>query len=238
MLPLKIIIADDEREARELLIYFLQPHFPLTIRECADGQSTLRELQSFQPDILFLDIRMPELSGIELLQKRPGYLPPAIVFTTAYDQYAIPAFDFEAVDYLLKPFERERFEKAFKRSLDQVNSSRKNDNPSYQTQIKVKTGSKIDVVRLQDVLYVQSEGAYVRIVTSEKSFLLNEPLYAIEQKLNPDVFARIHRSIIVNLNAVKSIHSLLNGDHVLILSDGIELRASRTYRSNLKRITG
>jgi two-component system LytT family response regulator len=234
MLPLKILIADDEKEARELLLHFLNSDKVLfNIEEVADGISALNSLERFQPDILFLDIKMPEFSGIEVLQKRAVTPLPAIIFTTAYDEYALPAFDFEAVDYLLKPFEKERFDKALKKAILYVDVV-KNRPAGYPTQLTVKTGNKTELVATSEILYFQAEGAYVQVVTANKFFLITEPLYELESRLDPKQFIRIHRSVIVNIYYIKSIHSLLNGDHQLILKNGKELRVSRTYREKIK----
>jgi two-component system LytT family response regulator len=235
MPSLKILLADDEKEARELLLHYLHNWENITsIQQCADGKSTLHALQSFQPDILFLDIKMPELSGIEVLQKKEQSFLPAVIFTTAYDEYALPAFDFEAVDYLLKPFEKERFDKAMTRALDYVEFVKKKKASGYLVQLSVKTGSRTDLVAVDDIQYFQAEGAYVQVVTNAKTYLVTEPIYELESALDPEMFSRVHRSVIVNTKYIKSIQSLLNGDHILILQNGKEIRASRTYREKIK----
>nr|MBA3674941.1 response regulator [Chitinophagaceae bacterium] len=137
-MQLKILIADDEQEARELILHYLQDVNNNELIETADGTSTLRALQNFQPDILFLDIKMPELSGIEVLQQREASALPAVIFTTAYDEYALPAFDYDAVDYLLKPFEKERFQKAYNRAIDYVLWVRNKKTINYRENIAVK----------------------------------------------------------------------------------------------------
>ncbi len=232
MYPLKILIADDEKEARELLLHYLQ-EWKAEIKEAADGSSTLELLNNFHPDILFLDIKMPELSGIEVLQKKKETALPAIIFTTAYDEYALPAFDYEATDYLLKPFEKERFDKAMKRATDYVESA-KNKKHQFLSQLPVKTGSKTELVNVDEVFYFQAEGVYVQVVTAGKTFLIAGTIYELESQLDPAKFTRVHRSVIVQANAIKSIRSLLNGDHILILKNGSEIRASRTYREKIK----
>ena len=234
-MPLKVLIADDEKEARELLIFFLGDHKDeVHLTECTDGRCTLEALKNFKPDILFLDIKMPELNGIEVLQRKDTGLLPAVIFTTAYDEYALPAFDLEAVDYLLKPFDKERFDKALKRAMDYVQFTKTRSRGNYITQLAGKSGSRTDLIPVQEVQFFQAEGSYVQVVTAAKTYLIPQPIYELESELDPSNFARVHRSVIVNISCVKSIHSLLNGDHELLLADGKKLRASRTYKDTIK----
>lgn len=232
---MKILIADDEREARELLLYYLKDlGNEAELTECADGKSTLHTLQTFKPDILFLDIKMPELTGMEVLQHKGTAALPAVIFTTAYDEYALPAFDVEAVDYLLKPFEKDRFDRALKRAIDYVEFTKKKKAGSYLTQLAGKFGTRTDLIPVHEVQYFQAEGSYVQIVTGSKTYLLTQPIYELESSLDPEQFARVHRSVIVNISCIKSIQSLLNGDHELVLMNGKKIRASRTYKEKIK----
>ena len=236
MHPLKVLIADDEKEARELLLHYLKEWPNLEIKECADGRTTVNSFENFNPDILFLDIKMPELTGIEVLQKKPVHAIPAVVFTTAYDEYALPAFDYEAIDYLLKPFEKERFDKAMKKALDFVEFRKNKRSKNYITQLPVKTGVKTELVNADEIFYFQAEGSYVQVITESKTYLITEPIYELESTLDPAKFARVHRSVIVQTNVIKSIQSLLNGDHILLLKNGKEIRASRTYKEKIKEL--
>jgi len=236
MQRLKILIADDEKEARELLLYYLQDWDNLEIKECADGKCTLRELHEFGPDILFLDIKMPELTGIEVIQQRENSISPAIILTTAYDEYALPAFDYEVLDYLLKPFAHERFIKAMKRAIDYTTFIKNKENDKWLAQIPVRSGSKTELIDVNDVLLFQAEGAYVQITTADKTWLITTPIYELESSLDPSRFSRVHRSAIVQMNAIKSIQSLMNGDYILLLKNGKEIRASRTYRQKIKKL--
>ena len=234
---LKVLIADDEKEARELILHYLSDwKKKIETKESADGNTTLQLLQQYRPDVLFLDIKMPGITGLEVLQQREPDLLPAVVFTTAFDHYALPAFDFEAVDYLLKPFEKERFDRSMKKALDYVEFTKNKRTAEYLSQIMVKTGSRTDIVALQEIEYFQAEGAYVQLVTATKTFLLTETIYELEAALDPSMFARVHRSVIVNIQLVKTIQSLQNGDHLLILKGGKEIRASRTYRDSMKKL--
>ena len=236
MLWLKVLIADDEKEARELLLYYLQDWNDLEIKECADGKSALRGLYEFRPDILFLDIKMPELTGIEVIKQKENSINPAIILTTAYDEYALPAFDYEVLDYLVKPFAHERFSKAMIRAIDYATFIKNRKVDKYLSQIPVKTGSKTELIDVDDVLLFQADGAYVQMMTAEKSWLITTPIYELESSLDPSRFSRVHRSAIVQMNAIKSVQSLLNGDYVLLLKNGKEIRASRTYRQRIKKL--
>jgi len=233
---LKILIADDEKEARALLLYYLQDWNNLHIKECADGRSTLIQLQEFRPDILFLDVKMPELTGIEVIQQSENSIAPAIILTTAFDEYALPAFDYEVLDYLLKPFAHERFTKAMKRAVDYIEFIKNKKTTNYLSQIPVKSGTKTELIVIDDIILFQADGSYVQIITADKAFLITTPVYELESLLDPSRFSRVHRSTIVQTNAIKSVQSLLNGDYILSLKNGKEIRASRTYRQKIKKL--
>ena len=234
-MPLKILIADDEKEARELLLHYLREVKNILVKECADGQTALQLIEEFQPHILFLDIKMPSLDGMEVMQQKTSSDLPAVIFTTAYDKYALPAFDYEVLDYLLKPFEKQRFERALKRAMDYVDFVHSKKTTQYISQLPVKTGGRTELVDVDDILYFQAEGAYVQVFALNKNWLITEPIYELETLLDPQKFARVHRSVIVQVNAVRSIQSLLNGDHILLLKNGKEIRASRTYKEKIKK---
>ena len=236
MQPTKVIIADDEKEARELLLHYLPRWKSLEVKECADGRAVLNALQEFQPDILFLDIKMPELSGMEVLQQKNRTLLPAVIFTTAFDEYALSAFDYEVLDYLLKPFERERFDKAWKRATDYVAFVKNKTTQNWLIQLPIKTGAKTELVNMDEIVCFRAEGSYVQVITADKTYLITEPIYKLESLVDPSKFARVHRSIIVQINAIKTIQSLLNGDHILILKNGKEIRASRTYKEKINQM--
>ena len=234
-MALKILIADDEKEARELLLHYLREVKNILVKECADGQTALQLIEEFQPHILFLDIKMPSLDGMEVMQQKTSSDLPAVIFTTAYDKYALPAFDYEVLDYLLKPFEKQRFERALKRAMDYVDFVHSKKTTQYISQLPVKTGGRTELIDVDDIFYFQAEGAYVQVFASNKTWLITEPVYELETLLDPQTFARVHRSVIVQVNAVRSIQSLLNGDHILLLKNGKEIRASRTYKEKIKK---
>jgi two-component system, LytTR family, response regulator len=234
--PLKILIADDEIEARELLLYYLQEWQSATLREASNGTDALQLLNTFKPDIVFLDIRMPEMTGIEVLQQKADSSKPAVIFTTAFDEYALPAFDYEAVDYLLKPFDKERFDRSMRRAIDYRNFIKAETQKSFLKHLPVRIGSKTDLLNIEHISYFQAEGSYVQVVTNEKTYLISEPIYELESVLDPALFARVHRSVIVRTEMIQQIQSLMNGDHILILKNGSELRASRSYRDTINEL--
>jgi two-component system LytT family response regulator len=237
MPPLKVLLADDEEEGRALLLHYLEGlGHPLTIREVADGIQTLQALKDFRPNIVFLDIKMPELSGLEVMQRKDPAFAMAVIFTTAYDEFALPAFDHEAVDYLLKPFGKERFEKAWSRALAYIDYNKTKQEGSWVTHITVRTGSKTDLVPVNEIMYFQAEGTYVKLVTANKTCLIPSAVYELESMLDSKCFCRVHRSVIVNAAFITSIQSLPNADSIIILKNGEELRGSRTYKETIKRI--
>lgn len=233
MAELKILIADDEEEARKVILHYLNQELnTFSVYETEDGKSTIEAMNVFKPDILFLDVKMPEASGIQVLENKINLLP-AIIFTTAFEQYALPAFDFDAIDYLLKPIEQKRFIKALQKAIQFVQVAKKK---AHVTNITVRQGIKTFLVSIDTILFFQSQGKYVEIVTKDKSYLINQSLYELEAALNPIQFIRIHKSTIVNTSFINEIISLLNGDYNLKLMNGDIVRASRTYKKGLKSI--
>jgi len=232
---MKILIADDEQSARELILYYLsQTSYSPIVFHAADGRTALESLAKEKPDILFLDVKMPELDGIEVLKQRDASPLPAIIFTTAFDEFALPAFDYEATDYLLKPFGKERFDKALEKAARYVHFI-KNAGP-WLEQLSIKKGNKTQLIAVNEVQYFRSQGAYVEVRSTDKVSLINTPLYELEASLDPARFTRIHKSLIICWKYIKEIRSLVNGDFIVIMNNGEQLRGSRTYRSNVKKI--
>jgi two-component system LytT family response regulator len=235
MKEMKILIADDEQSARELIVYYLsQTSYSPIVFHAADGRTALELLAKEKPDILFLDVKMPELDGIEVLKQRDASPLPAIIFTTAFDEFALPAFDYEATDYLLKPFGKERFDKALEKAARYVHLI-KNAGP-WLEQLSIKKGNKTQLIAVNEVQYFRSQGAYVEVRSTDKVSLINTPLYELEASLDPARFTRIHKSLIICWKNIKEIRSLVNGDFLVIMNNGEQLRGSRTYRSNVKKI--
>ncbi len=254
-LTYKVLIADDEPLARDVLQSFLlsQPNAEL-IELCPDGESALQAMNRQCPDIALLDIRMPEPNGIELAKRLSDHCCPVIIFVTAYDQFAIQAFEVQAMDYLLKPFDKERFDQAFTRAVAQVQLRQQHSfsqllekyqsitltalPANYPQVILVKDGGKTQLVKVSDLMYIESEGNYVALYTSSHKYLLHETLTLLEATLNPKIFCRIHRSMIVNISCIKDIRSHFNGDYTITLQRGKTLRLSRNYKSQLEALIG
>jgi two-component system LytT family response regulator len=244
----KTLVVDDEPLARALLVDLLKRDKDIeVIGECGNGTDALKAIRKMNPDIVFLDVQMPEMNGLAVLEKLQDQPIPIIVFVTAYDQYAIRAFDFHAVDYLLKPFSRPRFEKALGRAKEQAYARFPNDDlarqqisslldiyKSQSASIKrlfLKEKGRIVLLEPEQIDWVESDDKYVRIHSSNKSYLIRQTLNSLERELDPHLFARIHRSNIVNLTRVKELKPFFNGEYILVLSDGKKLMLSRNYKT-------
>jgi two-component system LytT family response regulator len=254
-LSYKVLVADDEPLARDILQNFLVAHPEVDlIALCSDGQSALKIIHQQCPDIAFLDIRMPGPNGIEIAKSLQQPCCPVIVFVTAFDQFAIQAFEVQAIDYLLKPFDEQRFTQALKRAIEQVQLRQQSSigeilqkyqalhlpaSPAnYSPIILVKDGGKTQLVKANELMYVEAEGNYVALYTAAHKYLLHETLTALEARLDPSLFCRIHRSILLNISLIKHIHSHFNGDYTIILQTGKTLRLSRNYKQQLERLIG
>jgi two-component system LytT family response regulator len=208
---MKVIIIDDEPLARSIVREYLQYHPGMEIvQECGDGFEGLKAIQQYKPDCIFLDIQMPKISGFEMLELVEE--PPAIIFTTAFDEFAIKAFEAHAVDYLLKPFSRERFDKAIKKCLEQLNNSTTAtpaavldtaaESPQQRSRVVVKTGNKIKIIPVQEICYLEASDDYVKIHTRVAVFLKNKTMVQFESLLDENLFVRCHCSYIVNVQQV------------------------------------
>ncbi len=242
---IKVIIIDDEKLARDLIKNFLQSFNNIQIiAECKDGFEGLKSINTNNPDLVFLDIQMPKLNGFEMLELLEDM--PNIIFTTAYDQYALKAFEVNATDYLLKPFSRKRFSDAVGKVIGKINGSNSNTNKNelpntfIQTEEKlsrvvVKKNSKIVIIAVEDIVYIEAQDDYVSITTSDGSFLKQNRMKYYEEHL-PNSFIRIHRSYIANLNEIKEIALLEKESHIVILKSGEKLPVSKTGYKKLKEI--
>ncbi len=244
---MKAIIIDDEPLARSVVREYLQKHPDLEIaQECGDGFEGLKAIQQFQPDLIFLDIQMPKITGFEMLELIEQ--PPAVIFTTAFDEYAIKAFESHAVDYLLKPFNQDRFDKAIVKWKEQKGASSEKAthdlldaaslSPSQNQRIVVKNGSKIKIIPVQDVFYLEAADDYVKIHTSEGYFLKNKTMKHFEQSLDPQQFVRSHRSFIVNVQQITRIDPYEKDNHVAVLRSGAKVPVSRNGYGKLREVLG
>jgi two-component system LytT family response regulator len=244
---IRALVIDDEPFARERLRQLLEgdPDIEI-IGECGDGLTAVEMINERAPDLLFLDIRMPELDGFEVLERVNRM--PVVIFLTAYDKYAIRAFEACALDYLLKPCEEERFAKAVARAKAHIYPSATGSpfallanfksEAKYLERIVVKSGGRVYFFRTEEVDWIEAHGNYVRIYFGSAAHLLRESLSAIEQQLDPRRFVRIHRSTIVNVERIKELHPMFHGQYTIVLHDGAELTLSRRCRHKLEAVIG
>ena len=244
---MKVIIIDDEPLARSIVKEFLQKHPQLQLAaECSDGFEGVKAIQQHQPDLIFLDIQMPKINGFEMLELLEQ--TPAVIFTTAYDEYAIKAFEAHAIDYLLKPFNQERFDKAISRWNEQKSQNYKkatqelletaSQSPAQSHRIVIKDGSKIKIIPVHDVQYLEAADDYVKIHTKDGYFLKNKTMNHFEQVLDGQQFVRSHRSYIVNVQQITRIDPYEKDSHVAILRSGVKVPVSRNGYGKLKEVLG
>jgi two-component system, LytTR family, response regulator len=246
MNSIRTLLVDDEELARRLLREMLYPHPEIDIvAECTNGFEAVKAVHELKPDLLFLDVQMPKLDGFEVLELiGPDF---AVVFTTAYDQYALRAFEFHAVDYLLKPFNEARFEAALERA--KLRLGQKMPPPSelaaaarppaqYLERIVVRDGAKVDIVPCERLDYAEAQDDYVLLRSGGKNHLKQETITNLEGSLDPSRFVRIHRSYIVNLERVAKIEPYTKDSRVAVLSDGTQLPVSRSGYARLKELLG
>jgi two-component system LytT family response regulator len=245
---MRVLIAEDEPLARDRLRTLLEDQNDIEITaECADGRSAVDAIREHEPDLVFLDVSMPELNGFEVIQEIGAAEMPPVIFVTAFDHYAVQAFDAHAVDYVLKPFDEDRFRTAVERGRDALNQrtngaldQRLSDllqglaRPNYLERLAVKSGGKIIFLKTSEVQWIAAEGNYARLHAGKRSYLMRETMSNLESKLDPDRFIRIHRSTIVSTDAIAELEPLFQGDYVVVLRDGTRLTSSRGYRSNLQ----
>ena len=247
----RTLIVDDEELARERLSQLLakQPEIEL-IGECADGRHAVEVIQKEKPDLIFLDIQMPELDGFAVLEAINAERMPVIVFVTAHDKFALRAFEVHAVDYLLKPFDRERFESALRRALEQVkhreDPARSEAQAAVLTEMQmpakpverlaIKSGGRIIIVKTADIAWIEAAHNYVEIHQDQQSHMLRGNIGAMEERLPPEKFVRISRSVIVNVDRVRELQPLFHGEYTVTLQNGKRLTLSRRYRDKLPQL--
>ena len=239
------MLVDDEPPARKKLRAFLKEESVAGIFEAENGIEAAKLIKERKPDLVFLDIQMPGMNGFEVIATVGIENMPAVVFVTAYDQYAIEAFEVQAVDYLLKPFDQERFKKSFNRALQQIQF--KNENAliykklleeigrekKYLKRLMVSAGSRFFFVKTAEIMFIEAEEKYAKLHTEKEHHLIRETMHNLEQRLDPEKFARIHRSYIVNLDFIKEMQPWSHGDFQIILKNGATLTGSRRFRERL-----
>ena len=246
---IRTLIVDDEPLAREGIRLHLEEHPDFqVIGECGSGEEAVQKIESEDPDLVFLDVQMPGLDGFGVLESVGAEQLPAVVFITAYDQFALRAFEAHALDYLLKPFEAERFAKALDRVRAQLNSRTATPiderlrnllaslgaKENYLERMVARTNGKILILRVHDVDWIEAAANYVRVHIGQKQFLVRETMTNLETRLDPEKFLRIHRSIIVRKDRIKELEPLFQGDYSVVLNDGTRLTSSRGYRDKIQ----
>ena len=249
-MKIRALIVDDERHARQKIRALLaaQPDVDV-VRECANGDEAIRAIREIHPDLVFLDIQMPGCSGFDVLRDAGGDVKH-FVFVTAHDHYAVQAFEVQALDYLLKPFDRERFEKALARVRQRMQSDDgdlqerlrvlvEQMHPSDALQrLMVKSSGRITFLRVDEIDWIEAADNYVRIHAGRETHLIRETMNHLETRLDKRKFVRIHRGAIVNLDSIEEIRALFHGDHSVLLRGGAELPLGRSYRERLEAVLG
>lgn len=256
---LRALIVDDEPLARERLRTLLADDPGVTIvGECADGASAVEAVRELTPDLVFLDVQMPELDGFEVLDRVGASRMPAVIFVTAYDEYAIRAFDVHALDYLLKPFERARFERALRRArehlarggaetlthrlralLEELTPARSIEEArEAQDRLVVKSRGRIAIVRPEELEWVEAAGNYVRLHVANESHLMRETMTRMAERLPTGEFLRVSRSAIVRVDHIKALKRRDHGEYTIVLRDGTKVKSSRSYADELNELLG
>lgn len=259
MQGIRAIIVDDEGLARDTLHLLLQDHADVTVvRSCENGREAVAAIKEESPDLVFLDIQMPEMNGFDVIEAIGPEKMPVVIFVTAYDQYALRAFDAQALDYLLKPFDDDRFEHALKRARTLIKSRKvgalgaqlaalvagqddpvveqaAGDENAYMQRVMVKSRDSVYFVKVDDIEWIEAAGDYISINAGGKAHLIRETMAGILKKLDPASFVRIHRSSIVCIDCIKELKPYFHGDYIVMLKSGKELRLSRRYWDQLEK---
>lgn len=264
--PIRVLIVDDEPPARKRIAALLDGRDGFeSVGEATNGREALDAIERDEPDLVLLDVQMPEMSGLDVLEALDPEAMPAVIFVTAYDQHALRAFELHAVDYLLKPFDDERFETALERAKARIERghlaglSRRllallrtvqgdrpeqplahlaDPSPPTTDRLAIRSGDRIAIVKVEDIDWIEGAGVYARLHVGPKTHLLRETLTNLAEQLDPERFVRIHRSTIVNRERVRELRSYFHGEYIVLLDDGTQLKLSRTYRDSLESIAG
>lgn len=230
---IRALVVDDEQLARTNLVVMLRsdPEIEI-IGECASGMEALAEIRRAKPDLVFLDVQMPEYDGFDVLEMLGNNMPPALIFVTAYDQYALRAFGVGALDYILKPFDNARFERAVDRAKERI---RNGHGLAKQTErLAVKDAGQILFLRLSEIDWIEAADYYVCLHVGPRTHLLRRSMSQLDEDLNQSIFCRVHRSAIVNLERISRLRFNADGEYEVLLDNGTRLRLSRRYRKELQ----
>jgi two-component system LytT family response regulator len=248
----RVVVADDEPLARRRLVRLLEaePDAEL-LSACANGTEAVEAIRASAPDLVFLDVQMPALDGFGVLEALREQPPPVVVFVTAHDNYALQAFEASALDYLLKPFDAERFHRAYVRAKERLRTTAGPDADRLTElleslakpkttldRIAIRSDGKVYFVRAVDIDWVETASNYVRLHTGKTAHLLRESLSNLEGRLDPAIFLRIHRTTIVNVERIRELQPWFSGEYIAILTDGTRLKVSRGYRDRVTRWLG
>jgi len=250
---IRTVIVDDEPLARRRIRRMLarDPKIEV-VCDCGNGKDAIAAMRTLNPDLLFLDIQMPEINGFDVLELSDPKQLPLVIFVTAYDQYALRAFEVSAVDYLVKPFDRARFERALTRAKSRLATDRGSDlsrqtlalleelkaRSNHVERLLIKAGGRAFFLKAEEIDWIEAEGKYVRLHVGKESYLLREAIGSMEAQLDPKKFARIHRSWIVNIDRVRELQPWFHNEYRVILKDGTELMLSRSCRKRLGELLG
>jgi two-component system LytT family response regulator len=251
--PIRVLLVDDEPLARSMLREMLQgdPHVDI-IGESCNGREALEAIELHSPDLLFLDVQMPEVGGFEVLSSLGNRPLPHVIFVTAYDQYAVRAFEVHALDYLLKPFDQERFDVSWRRAKEQIMRERNGGTDQrilalleelkagnkYLERLVIKAAGRIYFLEINEIDWIEAEGNYVSVHSAKKTHLLRETISSLEAQLDPKQFVRIHRSSIIRIDRIQELQPWFHGEYRIILHDGTQLTLSRNHRDNLQEALG
>lgn len=252
-MSIRVLIVDDEPLAREGIVFQLRNETDIQIvAECENGSAAIRAIRDLQPDLVFLDIRMPKISGFDVIAKVGAANMPLVIFLTAYDEHAVEVFTLNALDYLLKPIEKTRFQESLAKArarlmqnqsvqqraqleslLAALGTARQSPAAADSPRIAIKLSGQIHFLRPDEIDWVESEGDYVSVHAAARSHLVRETMQAMEKRLAPYGFARIHRSAIVNLDKISRLVASEHGDYEVLLASGLTLKIGRNYREAL-----
>ncbi|MDN5205247.1 LytTR family DNA-binding domain-containing protein [Fulvivirgaceae bacterium BMA10] len=248
---LSAIIVDDEAYARGIIRLMLESHDDITVlSECSNGIEAVETIKQTKPDLVFLDIQMPEVNGFDVIKEVQNYHKAYYIFTTAYDEYALKAFEVNAIDYLLKPFDDNRFEEALRRAKEQIKRKElealsqkfinilgdieRKEDTTYLNKISIRSGGKIYFIDVANIDWIEADNQYVQIHVAGSKHILRESLTSLERSLNPQFFYRTHRSAIINIKRIKELEPHFKGDYVITLLDGTKVKLSRSRKDRLK----
>jgi two-component system LytT family response regulator len=252
-MKIRVLLVDDEPLARERLRRFLEKEAEVEmVGECANGREAVSAIKRHSPDLVFLDVQMPELDGFGVLAELKHEPMPAIIFVTAHDQFALRAFEVHALDYLLKPFDRERFQKALRRAMDHLQRRAAGTldqrlsalladvapGQKYWDRLAVKSAGRVIVLKTEDIDWIEAADNYVNLHVGNESHLHRETMATLAERLSPEKFLRISRSTIVNVDRIKELQPLFHGEYSVLLRNGARLTLSRGYRDKLDQLMG